>query len=66
MSAHTMSRHRLIVRLVADGLTDREIGRRLAIAESTVRGLVVRIRAQYGATNRAHLVALAMRAGDLK
>lgn len=66
MSVHTTGRHRLIIRLIADGLTDHEIGRRLGITESTVRGLVLRIRAQYRAASRAHLVALAMRAGDVK
>lgn len=54
-----------IIAMIAEGWTDERMGRELHMASESVRNLQVRIRDEYGAVNRAHLVALAMRAGDL-
>jgi DNA-binding CsgD family transcriptional regulator len=53
-----------VLRLVADGFTDAEIGRRLFIQSETVKGHLRRIYPKLGARNRAHAVGLAFR-GDL-
>jgi DNA-binding CsgD family transcriptional regulator len=53
-----------ILRLVADGLTGDEIGKRLFIQSDTVKAHLKRIYPKLGARNRAHAVGLAFR-GDL-
>lgn len=52
--------------LIADGLTDEEIADRMGVTTGTVRGIAQRLCLAYSATNRAHMVALAFRQGDLK
>jgi DNA-binding CsgD family transcriptional regulator len=52
-----------VLRLVADGLTNREIGERLFLSPRTVEKHVERLLAKTGAGNRAQLVALAARRG---
>lgn len=52
-----------VIRLVALGLTDGEAGRRLSIAESTVRYHVRNILRKLGVTRRAHAVYQATRSG---
>lgn len=54
-----------VLPLIAEGLTDYEIGRRLNIATGTVRGIAQRLVIAYSATNRAHMIARAFRQGDL-
>jgi DNA-binding NarL/FixJ family response regulator len=56
-------REREIVRLLADGLSNREIGERLGITERTVKFHVGEILARLGASNRAQAVALAKARG---
>ena len=61
-SAHALSgREQEVLGLVADGLTDAEIGRNLSISEFTVKTHVKRLLMKLGAKNRAHAVALAVR-----
>jgi DNA-binding NarL/FixJ family response regulator len=52
-----------VLSLVADGLTNREIGSKLFISEKTVSVHVSRILAKLGAANRAHAATLAHRLG---
>jgi len=52
-------RERELVRLVADGLTDRQIAQRLYISTSTVHSHLDRIRDKTGARRRAELTRLA-------
>lgn len=51
-------REREVLRLVADGLTNAEIGGRLGMAEQTAKNHVAAILAKLGATNRAHAAAI--------
>lgn len=48
-----------VLRLVADGLTDAEIGQRLSIAEDTVGSHMHRIRARLGESTRGGVVRAA-------
>lgn len=48
-----------VLRLIADGLANKEIGRALSISERTVRFHVTSIFTKLGATSRTHAVALA-------
>jgi DNA-binding CsgD family transcriptional regulator len=52
-----------VLRLVADGLTNREIGERLFLSPRTVEKHVERLLAKTGAANRSQLVARAARRG---
>jgi len=52
-----------VLRLVADGLTNREIGERLFLSHRTVEKHVERLLAKTGAQNRSQLVARAARRG---
>jgi DNA-binding CsgD family transcriptional regulator len=56
-------REREIVVLLAAGLSNREIGERLGIAERTVKFHVGEILARLGASNRAQAVAIAQARG---
>lgn len=53
-----------IVRLVAEGLTNQEIGDVTFTALDTVRSTLARISRKLGARNRAHVVARAARTGQ--
>jgi two-component system, NarL family, response regulator len=53
------AREREIVRLLAEGCSNKEIGARLAISERTVKYHVSEILARLGASNRAHAVSVA-------
>ncbi len=58
-------RERQVLGLVADGLTNQQIGERLAITERTVRFHVTSLFNKLGADNRAQAVAIANRLGLL-
>lgn len=54
-----------VLRGVADGCTNREIGLRLQVTEDTVKTHMRRIFAKLGARDRAHAVRLGMDGGAL-
>lgn len=54
-----------ILRLVADGRSNRQIGRELHISEATVKTHLIRLYDKLGATDRASAVSLAYREGLL-
>ncbi|HEV3157767.1 MAG TPA: response regulator transcription factor [Candidatus Baltobacteraceae bacterium] len=56
-------REREILRLLAEGFANKEIGVRLNIAERTVKFHVSGILARLGVSNRAHAVAVAQKLG---
>lgn len=56
-------RQREVLRLLAAGLTNKEIAVRLGIAPATVKIHVSRLIEQLGATNRTDAVSKAQRAG---
>jgi DNA-binding NarL/FixJ family response regulator len=58
-------RERQVLRLVADGLPNKEIARRLAITERTAKFHVTSVLNKLGADNRAQAVALAVQRGVL-
>jgi len=61
----TAREHDVLV-LIADGLSSTEIGRRLHVAASTVKGYIARIYERLGVGERAQAVAEAMRRGMLE
>lgn len=66
--AHSITlseREHQVIGLVAEGLTDREIGRQLFITERTVRFHITSIFNKLGANNRAQAVAIAVERGML-
>lgn len=54
-----------VLQLIADGLTNREIGDRLFVAEDTVKNHVKHLLAKLQARSRAHAVAIGLRAGTI-
>jgi DNA-binding NarL/FixJ family response regulator len=59
------ARERAVLRLVADGLTSRQIGRQLSITERTVKFHIRSLLNKLGAENRAQAVAKAAERGLL-
>ncbi|MBO1331625.1 response regulator transcription factor [Streptomyces sp. VRA16 Mangrove soil] len=59
-------RERAVLRLVADGSTNAEIGRRLHVAESTVKTHLLRVFGKLGVDDRTAAVTRAMRYGLLE
>jgi DNA-binding CsgD family transcriptional regulator len=59
-------REREVIALVADGLTTRQIARRLTLSEHTVGMFIRRLMHVLNAHSRAHAVALAYRRGILQ
>jgi DNA-binding NarL/FixJ family response regulator len=59
-------REREVLELVAEGLGQREIGRRLAIGTETVRAHLQKVRKRLSATTSTEAVAKAMRLGLLR
>lgn len=59
------ARERTVLRLVADGLSSKQIARQLSITERTVKFHIASILSKLGADNRAHAVAEATRRGLL-
>jgi DNA-binding NarL/FixJ family response regulator len=58
-------RQRTILRLVADGLSNREIGEHVHLSELTVKSYIEDLLKQLGARNRVHAAILATRRGWL-
>jgi len=58
-------RQRTILRLVADGLSNREIAARIHLSELTVKSYIEDVLKQLGARNRVHAAILATRGGWL-
>lgn len=54
-----------VLELAARGLTNREIGARLYISESTVRFHLQKLKAKYSARSKTNLIAMAIRAGAI-
>ena len=52
-----------VLRLLANGLSTREVARRLAYSERTIKNVVYDLTARHGLRNRTHAVAVAVRAG---
>jgi DNA-binding NarL/FixJ family response regulator len=52
-----------VIRLVADGRSNKWIGEQLSLSALTVKSHLARIGRKLGTGDRAHMVALAMRAG---
>jgi DNA-binding NarL/FixJ family response regulator len=59
------SREVEVLQLIAEGLSDREIGTRLFITEYTVKSHVKKVLAKLGSRNRAHAAASGYRLGLL-
>ena len=49
-----------VLRMVGDGLSSKQIAARLGIAPKTVETYIEHVRLKVGATNRAHMIALAV------
>lgn len=52
-----------VLRLLADGLSTREVARTLAYSERTIKNVVYDLTTRNGLRNRTHAVAVAVRAG---
>jgi len=52
-----------VVRLVAEGWSNKEIGHRLSLSSLTVKNHLARIGRKFGVGDRAHIVAIACRGG---
>ncbi|MBM9466099.1 response regulator transcription factor [Nakamurella sp. YIM 132084] len=59
-------REREVLQLMSDGLSNREIGRALFLAEDTVKTHTRRLYAKLSASDRAHAVAIGFRKGVLR
>lgn len=60
----TLSKRELeVLTLVSDGLSNKDIGERLELSALTVKSHLARMARKLGTGDRAHMVALAMRAG---
>jgi len=63
-SIHELSSREIeVIRLVADGRSNKWIGEQLALSALTVKSHLARIGRKLGTGDRAHMVALAIRAG---
>jgi DNA-binding NarL/FixJ family response regulator len=58
---HLTTRERELLELLADGLANKQIARRLGISEATVKSYLSDLFDKLGATDRAHAVGLALR-----
>jgi len=58
-------RELMVVRLVADGRSNKWIGQQLGLSVLTVKSHLARISRKFGTGDRAHIVAKAMRAGTI-
>ena len=63
-SIHDLSSREIeVIRLVADGRSNKWIGEQLSLSSLTVKSHLARIGRKLGTGDRAHMVALALRAG---
>ena len=62
-NAEISTREIEVIRLVADGRSNKWIGEQLSLSALTVKSHLARIGRKLGTGDRAHMVALAMRAG---
>ncbi|KGH45193.1 MULTISPECIES: LuxR C-terminal-related transcriptional regulator [Modestobacter] len=60
------ARERDILRLVADGHTNKEIGEKVDLSALTVKSHLARIARKLGTGDRAHMVALGLRSGVIE
>ena len=60
---HLSARELEVVRLVADGWSNKAIGRQLSLSSLTVKNHLARIGRKFGVGDRAHIVAIACRGG---
>lgn len=63
MNPTLTAREREVLKQIAEGLENDEIGRELGMALGTVKSHVQRIYLKTGAINRAHAAAIAVRRG---
>lgn len=63
--AWTTARDGRVLNLISVGCPNAEIGALLGIGVDAVKSIVKRLLAERGARNRAHLTAVAWRAGDI-
>ena len=57
------AREREVIQLVANGLSNRQIGKKLYLSEETIKTHMRKVIMKLLATNRAHAVAIAIRKG---
>jgi DNA-binding NarL/FixJ family response regulator len=62
-AAHLSDRELEVLRMVADGRTNRAVGERLGLSALTVKSHLARIARKLGSGDRAQMVATAIRAG---
>jgi DNA-binding NarL/FixJ family response regulator len=62
-NANISSRELDVLKLIAKGKSNKEIGARLGITESTVKAHLARIFPKLGVTDRAHAIAFAVKRG---
>lgn len=65
MPATLTDREMQVVRLLAEGLTNPDIGERLFLSEDTIKTHIQRINRKWGVCTRQHIVAVAYRYGLL-
>jgi len=65
VDVHLSPREQEILELIAEGLTDVQIAKRVMLSEFTVKTHVKRLLTKLGARNRAHAVALGAHRGLL-
>ena len=58
-------RELMVIRLVAEGRSNKWIGQQLGLSVLTVKSHLARISRKFGTGDRAHIVAKAMRAGTI-
>ena len=63
MLSQLTDREKEVIKVIADGLTNKEIARELFISESTVENHIHNIYEKLEITNRAQAVAVAYQAG---
>jgi DNA-binding CsgD family transcriptional regulator len=62
---HLTQREVEVLRMVSEGLSSKHIGAELGITPKTVDTYIEHIRMKLGATNRSHMIALAISEGLL-
>ena len=56
----------VVMQLVADGMSQREVAEKVGYAEQTVKNMKGEVREQLGARNTVHAVSILMRSGVLR